>query len=153
MRTTASQYALLLWAAITTAQETRQLIVPAAGTSTFPSCAVNCAALLQAQTNCQPSASTQLNFENCFCQEPSIAALYGTPDALCVAECPTQSDRVTLQSWYSSFCQQVGQGIDPLTVAPSSTTLATVTSTNAAVPTPTHNVPAPNAPNPDEGSW
>jgi len=121
-----------------TAQDTRSLIIPTSATSSFPACAVSCAVLQQAQTNCQPQATTQLNFENCFCQEPTLAALYSTPDAICAAECPTASDRTLLQSWYSSFCQQVGQGIDPLTaVASASTTMVTITSTSSSVPAPT----------------
>lgn len=121
-----------------TTQDTRSLIIPSSGSSTFPACGVSCAALLQAQTNCQPQASTQLNFENCFCQDPSIAALYTTPDALCVAECPTPTDRTLLQSWYVGFCQLVSQGVDPLTAAATATTtLVTVTSTSSSAPSTT----------------
>jgi hypothetical protein len=132
MRSTLFRYAsLLLCASMATAQDTRSLIVPAAGTSSFPACAVNCAVLQQAQTACQPSATTQLAFEQCFCTSAFLGALYSTPDAICTAECPTASDRTLLQSWYSSFCGQVGQGIDPLTVVPTTaaTTLVTVTNT------------------------
>lgn len=155
MRSTLFQYALLLlYTPMAIAQDTRSLIIPSAGTSTFPACAVGCVVLQSAQTACQPSADTQLNFENCFCQSPTLAALYTTPDALCIAECPTQSDRTLLQSWYGSFCQLVGQGVDPLTVAPApSTTLVTVTSTSAgATPTLAATVPAA-ANNEQDGSW
>jgi hypothetical protein len=135
MRPTFTQYALLfLFSSMATSQESRSLIIPSSGTSSFPACAVSCAVLTQAQTACQPQATTQLAFENCFCQSPTLAALYSTPDAVCAAECPTESDRTLLQSWYSGFCQKVGQGVDPLTVVAPTTTLVTST---AAAPTPT----------------
>ena len=59
-----------------------------------------------------------------------LAALYSTPDAVCTAECSIASDRALLQTWYGSFCQIVGQGIDPLTVTAS--TNANTTRTQSA---------------------
>ena len=159
MRSTISQYALvLLYSSMATAQGTRSLIVPSSGSSTFPACAVSCTVLQSAQTACQPSASTQLNFENCFCQSPTLAGLYTTPDALCTAECPTESDRTLLQSWYTQFCQQVGAGVDPLTAVPTqagTTTLVTVTSTNPSTPSPTitGSGVTQQASTGDQGSW
>ena len=157
MRSTLSQYAiLLLYSSMATAQDTRTLIIPSSGSSTFPACAVGCAVLQQGQTTCQPAADTQLNFENCFCQSPTLAALYTTPDAICTAECPNPSDRALLQTWYGSFCQIVGQGIDPMTVAATaSTTMVTVTSTSSSTPSPTitGSGVTQSASNPDQGSW
>ena len=157
MRSTLARYAsILLLASMATSQDTRTLIIPSSGSSTFPACAVSCAALQTAQTNCQPSADTQLNFENCFCQSGTITGLYSTPDAICTSECPDPSDRALLQTWYSSFCQLVGQGVDPNTVAATaSTTLVTVTSTSGT-PTPTITAQVPSqaqANGGDDGSW
>ena len=158
MRLTLPQYAaLLFYSSVATAQDTRTLIIPSSGNSAFPACAVGCAVLQQAQTTCQPSADTQLNFENCFCQSSTLAALYSTPDAICTAECPTPSDRALLQTWFGTFCQQVGQGIDPLTVAQAapSTTMVTVTSTSASGSSPTITGSGSNqaASSGSEGSW
>ncbi len=158
MRSTLFRYAeLLLYTSMATAQDTRTLIIPSSGSSAFPACAVGCAVLQQSQTNCQPSADTQLNFENCFCQSPTLAGLYSSPDLICTAECPNPPDRALLQTWYSSFCRQVGQGIDPLTVAPAapSTTMVTVTSTSSSNPGPTITGSGSNqaASTKDEGSW
>lgn len=122
---------------------TAQSIVPTAATSAFPSCAVSCTVLLQAQTQCIPPAvatSNDLTYENCFCQSTLLSALYSTPDAICAAECTAESDRTELQSWFENFCQQVGQGVDPLTATtatPTATTVVTITSTRAPTSTST----------------
>ncbi|KIW82848.1 hypothetical protein Z517_02091 [Fonsecaea pedrosoi CBS 271.37] len=113
-----------------------QSIVPTSSTSQFPSCAVNCAVLLQAQTACVPPsvpATNQITYENCFCQSSFLQALYSTPDSICTAECTSESDRALLQTWFTTFCQQVGSGIDPLesttsALQPGSTTVVTITS-------------------------
>ncbi|KIX94040.1 uncharacterized protein Z520_10377 [Fonsecaea multimorphosa CBS 102226] len=140
-----------------------QSIVPTSSSAQFPSCAVNCAVLLQAQTACVPPAqpaTNQITYENCFCQSSFLQALYGSPDAICTAECTSESDRDLLQTWFTNFCQQVGRGIDPLetttsTFQPSSTTVVTITSTSTPPPTATNtgtgsaSAPAP----PSHQSW
>ncbi|KAK4945286.1 hypothetical protein LTR10_015445 [Elasticomyces elasticus] len=116
---------------------TAQSIVPTSASSTFPSCAVSCAVLLQAQTQCIPPAvatTNDLTYENCFCQSSLLSALYSTPDAICTSECTAESDRTELQTWFENFCSEVGQGIDPLTTTattptPTATTIVTITST------------------------
>ncbi|KIV77872.1 hypothetical protein PV11_09650 [Exophiala sideris] len=116
---------------------TAQSIVPTSASSTFPSCAVSCAVLLQAQTQCIPPAvatTNDLTYENCFCQSSLLSAPYSSPDAICTSECTAESDRTELQTWFENFCSEVGQGIDPLTTTaatptPTATTIVTITST------------------------
>ena len=122
-----------------------QSIVPTAGSSTFPSCAVNCAVLLQAQSTCiPPNAATtnDITYENCFCQSSLLQALYSTADSVCATECTAESDRTELQTWFKGFCSQVGQGVDPLTttasLSPTGTTVVTITSYSTAPPAATN---------------
>ncbi|KIW72126.1 hypothetical protein PV04_00346 [Phialophora macrospora] len=118
-----------------------QSIVPTASSPQFPGCAVGCTVLLQAQSSCVPpnvATTDQITYENCFCQSGILQPLYGTPDSVCAAECTIESDRDLLQTWFTGFCQQVGQGIDPLaTASVSSVTVVTVTSYSTASPTAT----------------
>ena len=110
-----------------------QNFVPTGASGNFPACAASCALLSQAQTTCLSQTGQQttgLAAENCFCQSATLQGLYSTPDALCVAECPTQSDRVNLRTWFMSFCAQVGQGVDPNAQA-SATATATETASTA----------------------
>jgi hypothetical protein len=120
---------------------TSQSIVPTSGSSTFPACAVKCAVLLQAQSACIPPnvpTTSDLTYENCFCQSSLLGALYSTPDSICTVECTVESDRAQLQTWFQGFCSQVGQGIDPLTTTasptPTATTIVTITSYSTAPP-------------------
>ncbi|ETN38460.1 uncharacterized protein HMPREF1541_06495 [Cyphellophora europaea CBS 101466] len=136
MRPTLQLFALLLTPLLSSAQN----FVPSTGLGNFPACAANCAVLQQAQSTCLAQTgqqSSSLAAENCFCQSPTLQALYTTPDAVCVAECPTQQpDRVNLRTWFTSFCSQVGQGVDP-NAPTTSTTIVTSTSTNTNGPTST----------------
>ncbi|KAI1622536.1 hypothetical protein EDD37DRAFT_635273 [Exophiala viscosa] len=124
---------------------TAQTFMPTAATSTFPSCAVSCTVLLQAQTECTPpdvATTNDLTYENCFCQSSLLSALYSTPDSVCTSECTAESDRTELQTWFENFCSEVGQGIDPLsttttTPTPTATTIVTITSTRAPTTTAT----------------
>jgi hypothetical protein len=124
-----------------------QQIVPTTSSSQFPGCALSCTVLLQAEQICKPPNQPQTNlltYENCFCQSSALNALYTTPDSVCATECTIESDRTLLQSWFTTFCQSVGQGVDPLastTVAPTSTgsvVVVTVTSTNTNPPSTTN---------------
>ena len=136
MRPTLQLFALLLAPLLSTAQN----FVPSAANGNFPACAASCALLQQAQATCLAQTGQQtsgLAAENCFCQSATLQGLYSTPDAICVAECPTASDRVNLRTWFTSFCAQVGQGVDPNAAANggTSTTVVTSTSTNTNGPT------------------
>jgi hypothetical protein len=107
-----------------------QNFVPTGANGQFPACAASCAVLQQAQSTCLTQTGQQqtgLAAENCFCQSATLQGLYSTPDALCVAECPTSTDRAGLRTWFMSFCAQVGQGIDPNAQTSSATPTATAT--------------------------
>ena len=120
-----------------------QSIVPSASSSTFPGCALSCNVLLQAQALCTPptaATTNQLAYDNCFCQSTLLQTLYATPDSVCAAECSIAADRTLLQSWFIGFCQQVGQGVDPVattaaTQPTNSVVVVTITSTNTPAPT------------------
>lgn len=137
-----------------------QSIIPSGASGNFPACAANCAVLQQAQSTCAAQTGQQssaLNTENCFCQSATLQALYSTPDAVCVAECPTESDRVGLRTWFTSFCSQVGQGVNPnsATTGATATTVVTSTSTNTNAPTSTAGTAATSQQNSGNGnkSW
>lgn len=131
--------AAFLFAYVTTVYSQTIAIVPTSPSASFPACAVSCTVLLQIQSTCEPPNVAQANnlaYENCFCQSPSIQALYSTPDAICAGECTVEADRTLLQQWFLGFCKTVGSGIDPLSTAASST-VVTVTSTAGSTPTTT----------------
>ncbi|EXJ79340.1 hypothetical protein A1O3_08842 [Capronia epimyces CBS 606.96] len=114
-----------------------QNIVPTSSSSSFPGCALSCTVLLQAQSLCVPPnvpTTSEITYENCFCQSSLLQALYGTPDSICAGECTIEADRQLLQTWFTGFCAQVGKGVDPLastaTTSPTSATVVTVTSTS-----------------------
>lgn len=116
-----------------------QNFLPTTSSPDFPGCAVGCNILLQAQSLCVPPAvavTSQFTYENCFCQSSFLQGLYSSPDAVCAAECTIESDRVLVQTWFRTFCNAVGQGVDPLastTLAPTATqsvVVITVTSTS-----------------------
>ena len=129
MRSRSLQYAgLVLHGSAVIAQNVIKPIVPSAGTSYFPACAVGCSILLQVQESCNTTGTTQLAFEVCFTTSTTLSPLYGFTDVICATECPRQSDRDLLQNWYGTLRQIVGDGEDPLTQLPydqSSTGLAT----------------------------
>lgn len=107
-------------------------IVPTSSSSTFPGCALSCAALLQAQTACTPPSvqtSSQLVYDQCFCSSALLAPFTSTSDEVCLQECTYQGDRQQLQAWYNNFCAQVKDGIDPTTqtATPATSTVATLT--------------------------
>ncbi|KPI46044.1 uncharacterized protein AB675_612 [Cyphellophora attinorum] len=116
-----------------------QNFVPTGANGQFPACAASCAVLEQTQSTCLTQTGQQttgLAAENCFCQSAALQGLYSTPDALCVAECPSSTDRAGLRTWFMSFCAQVGQGVDPNAQTTSATPTATATdSTGTSTPT------------------
>lgn len=109
-----------------------QAIVPTTSSSTFPGCALSCGVLLNAQVACIPpyaAVTSQLAYDNCFCQYSTLQALYTTPDSVCVGNCAIESDRQLLRSWFLNFCQSVAKGVDPIagttTITPTVTTTVT----------------------------
>lgn len=156
MRPAIQAFALLLTPLLCAAQN----FLPSGADGNFPACAATCALLQQAQSTCVAQTGQQtsgLAAENCFCQSAELQSLYSTPDALCVAECPTASDRVGLRTWFTSFCAQVGQGVDPnaSSTGGTSTTIVTSTSTNTNGPTRTPNtvVSGEQHATTDSGTW
>ena len=133
MRLTSLQYAgLVLHGSVLIAQNVIKPIVPSAGNSDFPACAVGCSILLQVQESCNTTGTTQLGFETCFTTSATLSPLYGSTDAICTTECPRLSDRELLQNWYGTLRQIVGSGSDPLTLSDLSSTGLT-TSTRSTV--------------------
>lgn len=136
--------ALLLFAATTASAQTTVLnIIPTAPSGSFPPCATACSVLVQAELQCEPptaGTSNNLQYENCFCQNPALASLYQS-GAICDSTCTSASDQAGLFSWFAGFCQQVGAGIDPIAAANPSSTLVTVTSTS--IPSSTSSTPEP----------
>jgi hypothetical protein len=117
-----------------------QSFLPTSSSPQFPGCALGCTVLLQAQAACIPQnvpVTNQLTYENCFCQSSLLQALYTTPDSVCAAECTIESDRDALQTWFTGFCQQVGQGIDPAATVSPTVTVVTITSTSTPTATAT----------------
>ena len=161
MKSLLKQYAIIL---TISSLVSAQAIVPQRASGSFPQCATSCAVLLQAQTQCEPPTAAQaseITYENCFCQEPILTGLYSTANAVCTAECPSASDLTLLQTWFLKFCQQVGQGIDPL-VTDTSSTLQVVTvtststgtaSTSSATAVVTGSGPSQEAASPSNKSW
>lgn len=92
-------------------------ILPASATSddAFPSCAVNCSLLQQAQTDCVSVSSSSApdddddddddyaTIASCFCQSSLIDRLHSGPDGVCDHVC-TASDRALLHAWYGRYC-------------------------------------------------
>lgn len=118
----------------------QQAFLPTGANGNFPACAASCAVLESAQSTCLTQTGQQatgLAAENCFCQSGSLQGLYSTPDALCTAECPTESDRVNLRTWFMSFCAKVGQGVDPNAQTTSTQAATTVVTTSTNIPTAT----------------
>jgi len=82
-------------------------ILPASATSddVFPSCAVNCLLLQQAQADCasMPGTDNHATIASCFCQSSLIDRLHSGPDGVCDYVC-TASDRALLHAWYGRYC-------------------------------------------------
>ena len=122
--------AILAFAALTSAQ----ILIPTAPSASFPACGLSCSLILQAQGSCTPPeapVSSQAIYVSCFCQSTLLAPFYTTPDGVCDAYCPVESDRQLLQSWYRGFCASGGtnnNGIGVTSGANAGTTLSTITS-------------------------
>ncbi|KAK2740424.1 hypothetical protein FQN55_008880 [Onygenales sp. PD_40] len=97
----------LVLLALSVSSVVSQTLVPAAGSATFPACAVECPLLKEAQVNCVPPAApvtNQATFTSCFCQSALLQVLHGSPNGICDAVCPSPADLVTLQQWYAGLC-------------------------------------------------
>lgn len=85
------------------------VILSASATSddAFPSCAVNCSLLQQAQAKCVPPAAPENNdyetIASCFCESSLIDRLDRGSDDVCDDVC-TASDRALLHAWYGRYC-------------------------------------------------
>lgn len=73
------------------------------GHAAFPSCAVNCSLLQQAQTEC--ADNDHATIASCFCQSSLIDQLHSSPDGVCDQVC-TASDRALLHAWYGRYCSK-----------------------------------------------
>jgi len=122
---------LLFAAIIFTAITTAQTILPSTASASFPACALSCSQLIQAQSGCIPPVAPvtdQYFYDTCFCQSPLLAQLHTSPDGTCDANCPVQSDRQLLESWYNSFCASQTASTAP-TSSPTSSAIAPPVST------------------------
>jgi len=146
---------ILVLAIATTVWSQVIIIVPTAGTDTFPACAVSCPLLLQAQASCLPPAAPvtdQAIYLSCFCQSDLLKPLKNSPNGVCDAVCPAQSDLTALQAWYSGFCAAV---LPPQATAtnPSSTSSTTKSTGTAAGATATAAGSTPQAAQGPPRSW
>jgi hypothetical protein len=110
---------------------TAQTILPSTASASFPACALSCSQLIQAQNGCIPPVAPvtdQYFYDTCFCQSPLLSQLHTSPDGTCDANCPVESDRQLLESWYSSFCASQTASTTPTPGATSSAIVSTVTS-------------------------
>lgn len=73
------------------------------GHAAFPSCAVNCSLLQQAQRECADNEHATI--ASCFCQSSLIDRLHSGPDGVCDQVC-TASDRALLHAWYGKYCSK-----------------------------------------------
>ncbi|OJD17112.1 hypothetical protein AJ78_02756 [Emergomyces pasteurianus Ep9510] len=120
-----------------------QSLIPAAGSATFPGCAVGCLLLQEAQANCVPPAAPRTNqatYISCFCQSSLLQALHSSPNGVCDAVCPPR-DLSTLQTWYAGLCSAGNPEL-------------TQTTTTSATPN-THSNPKSDPPNENSAppSW
>jgi hypothetical protein len=107
--------------------------------SKLPSCAFNCQLLTQAQSLCVPPSAPQADpaiYQTCFCNSNYVAPFRaGGTAGVCDAECPTPSDLVKIQQWFSGLCTG-GVVVIPnngvaTTTATGTTTASTATGTAA----------------------
>lgn len=67
----------------------------------LPLCAQTCTTLANANSACLPAGDQQA----CLCQSSSLRSLYTTSEGVCDLFCLTSAERVAVQSWYLSLCQ------------------------------------------------
>lgn len=129
---------LLFAAVIFTAITTAQTILPSTASASFPACALSCSQLIQAQNGCIPPVAPvtdQYFYDTCFCQSPLLSQLHTSPDGTCDANCPVQSDRQLLESWYNSFCASQTASTTPTLSATSSAIAPPVSTVTSGVST------------------
>ncbi|GAB1191852.1 hypothetical protein BDV32DRAFT_115757 [Aspergillus pseudonomiae] len=122
-------------------------LIPTAASDSFPSCALSCSILQQAQTGCVPPTAQKTDrstYVSCFCQSSLITQLHNSADGTCSDTCTNADDRKKLQTWYSDFCASGGQNKG--TAASESTAAAsTSTSTSTSTTKSQNSYPAPKS--------
>ncbi|KAE8395167.1 hypothetical protein BDV23DRAFT_146273 [Aspergillus alliaceus] len=120
-------------------------LIPSAASDSFPSCALSCPVLQQAQSACIPPnapGNGRSTYVSCFCQSSLISQLHVSADGTCADTCTNPADRSTLKTWYSDFCSSGGSK-DTATQTTSAASTSTSTSTSA--PKSQNNYPAPKS--------
>ena len=83
------------------------------GSGQLPQCAQSCTQLIQAQTACISTPSTE---HSCFCQSAYLTQqtnLYQSAEQTCTDTCPQASDRQQIQSWFKGYCANPTQNNSP----------------------------------------
>ncbi|KAF1815008.1 hypothetical protein P152DRAFT_242265 [Eremomyces bilateralis CBS 781.70] len=104
--------------------------------SKLPQCAVDCAALNQANTGCVPPSAPVTDqgiYQSCMCQSTFLVTLYSTPDGVCDAECTSSGDRQRLKEWYVGLCTG-GVVVTPAGGKPTATTKGGQSTSTAGSP-------------------
>ncbi|KAE8356670.1 hypothetical protein BDV28DRAFT_83249 [Aspergillus coremiiformis] len=102
-------------------------LLPSAASGSFPSCALSCPILQQAQSACIPPSAPpngRPTYVSCFCQSALITQLHNTPDGTCTDTCTSAADRSILKTWYNDFCSSGGdnKGASPSDAAAATST-------------------------------
>ncbi|KAE8368872.1 hypothetical protein BDV27DRAFT_121791 [Aspergillus caelatus] len=122
-------------------------LIPTAASDSFPSCALSCSILQQAQTGCVPptaQSSDRSTYVSCFCQSSLISQLHNSADGTCADTCTSADDRTKLQTWYNDFCSSGGQN-KGTAASESSAAASPSTSTSASTAKSQNTYPAPKS--------
>lgn len=96
------------------AQNHASTLLPAASGS-FPSCAVDCSRLHQAETNCVASTGSETTNHkdavSCFCASGLLSQLHHSPNGTCDDTCADTSDRQLLQTWFANYCSSGDENV------------------------------------------
>lgn len=96
------------------AQNHASTLLPAASGS-FPSCAVDCSRLHQAETNCVASTGSETTNQkdavSCFCASGLLSQLHHSPNGTCDDTCADTSDRQLLQTWFANYCSSGDENV------------------------------------------
>ncbi|KAE8383705.1 hypothetical protein BDV26DRAFT_23 [Aspergillus bertholletiae] len=120
-------------------------LIPTAASDSFPSCALTCPILKEAQTGCVPptaQTSDRSTYVSCFCQSALITQLHTSADTTCADTCTSADDRKKLQTWYTNFCTSGGKNTG---TTASETTAAASTSTSSSTTQSKNSSPAPKS--------
>ena len=122
-------------------------LIPTTASDSFPSCALSCSILQQAQTGCVPptaQTSDRSTYVSCFCQSSLISQLHNSADGTCADTCTSADDRTKLQAWYNDFCSSGGQN-KGTAASESSAAASPSTSTSASTAKSQNTYPAPKS--------